>query len=150
MSIVTAVLGIIPVITIAVSLYEIAFGEKTADVRSAIVRCDSRRLEIGIANVGEMPAIVSKVGFSSPDTDAALTPETFQIRRTDEEVATFLVDPAGTAMIVTYQPYIGDTLSRFPKYPGNAESCKYHISIESLEFDLKTSEQTLTCDCSRS
>ncbi|MDH3387002.1 MAG: hypothetical protein OEN02_03780 [Gammaproteobacteria bacterium] len=149
-SIVTAVLGIIPVITIAFSLYEIAFGEKIADVRAAIVRCESRRLDIGIVNVGEMPAIVSKVDFSSPNTDTALTPETFRLHRADEDAETFLVDPAGTARIVSYKPYIGGTPSRFPRYPDNAKTCKYHVSIETLEFDLNTSTQTLKCDCSRS
>jgi len=150
-SIITALLGIIPVITIAASLYELAFGEKTADVRATVVRCEERRIEIGIVNVGETPAFVSKVDFSSPDTPPSEIKEGWAVDRTDSDKAsTFLVDPAGSAKIVTYQPFIGGNLSRFPKFPEDAQQCKYHITIETQEFDLKTSKQTLKCDCSRS
>jgi hypothetical protein len=148
-SVAAAVLGIIPLTTITVSLYEIAFGEKSADVRATLIRCGPQQLDIGIANVGGVPAIVSKVTFRSPDTPPQ--PDTLSIRRTGDDTSpTFLLGPAGAAKIVSYQLLIGETPTRFPRFPAGAAACKYRITVESLQFDLQTKTQELTCECSRS
>ncbi len=148
-TVVAAVLGIIPVATIAISLYEIAFGEKSANVSATLIRCSSDQLDIGFANLGEVPAIVSKVAFRSPDTPGL--PDKPAIRRTgDPPSPAFLVDPASGARIVSYQLFLGEMQTRFPQFPAEAETCNYHITIDTLQFDLKTKSQERTCECSRS
>lgn len=148
-SLATALLGVIPVITIAASLYQIAFAEKSADIRVALVRCDVQQLDIGITNVGEVPAIISQVSFASPDTPVTGTLPV--IRRMDaDQAASFLVDPKDGARVVSYRPYIGNTPTRFPVAPSDGGQCNYHITVESLQFDLTTKHQEVTCACSSS
>lgn len=148
-SVATAILGMIPVVTIAVSLYKIAFSEKSADVRAELVRCNSQQFDIAITNVGEVPAIVSKVTFRSPDTPPQAN--TFTIRRTGIDPSpTFSVDPADAVKIVSYQAFIGETRTRFPQFPKGATTCKYRITVESVQFELNKKSKELICDCSRS
>jgi predicted nucleic acid-binding Zn ribbon protein len=146
--IITAILGIVPVVTIAVSLYEIAFTEKISDVRAVLVRCGPQKLDIGIANVGNAPAIVSNVSFRSPNT----TPiGKLKIRRSGKDASpTFLVDPAAPAQILSYEAYVGETSTRFPQFPEGAAECEYLVTVETLQFDQQTHRRELRCDCPRS
>jgi hypothetical protein len=151
-SVAAAVLGIIPAFTIAASLYEIAFGSKSADLRAALIRCSSQQIDMAFANLGKAPAIVVEVTFRSPDTklDTKLE-ETLEIRRPDEATSpTFFVDPGGSVKLVSYQPFIGGTKTRFPQFPVEASVCRYHISISSIAFSSRKKAQELICDCYRS
>ena len=148
----SAVIALLPLATIAGSLYQLAFGKNTGDLRATFIHCGAERIDLAIANLGSAPVVINSANFSSSDSSV----DNLAIRRIsgasqlpDDDKQPILVEPNAAGSIISYAAFIGRNPTRFPVHSPGVGTCKYRVSLSSVDLDGISRRDEPECKCAQ-
>jgi hypothetical protein len=138
-----SLLALAPLWGLSVSVYKIAFTEKTAQVEAAVTACSYQEVRVAFENSGELSGIVTGIGFSIKQGTETRVPDGEMLN--NQGGGDLLIQPDTAPVMVSYRAYIdGEPTNIIPESPAG-QGCSYLLDIRWTDFS--GSEQQLSREC---
>jgi hypothetical protein len=129
--------------SIADSLSELAFVDKTARVEAAITHCGQDEVRLAFENSGEISGIVTAVDFALLIGGQKTVPD-LDIRN-NSAAEDILVSPGTEPVRANFQAFIDNTPASFLAETPLNQECRYLLDIHWIDF--AGSEQVISKEC---
>lgn len=139
--VVTAVVALVPLWSMAWSLWQIAVPHN-ADIHVSALTCDSKEIAVAAANIGQKIGVIKSVDFAVVRNPPA---DIYRDSRTLTTDQSTLIKP-NDLITLKYRPSPNGP-EELPVRQSSS-TCKYQLTFTALGLGVATPDQTTaTCDC---